>query len=634
MPSKKSTYKTGFIVLLTLPAFLVCFGLLGCENEPENEDPLPGENEVYQGGASNNDGQVVFDDNETVTINILDDNDQPIEGINVGFINGDEFEVFITQDPENQYYPTISIYTHNSWHDIILTLIEDVGEYLFTLLTGTELEALGNWISFVLDNETHCDAQGWGAHYNGTYYGNQVADVLGFSTRLAILLGGASGGGDISIGNLVSLPDAAGNMGDILEFEQNLQQVYGNSNWDRYNLGFDFGNFSLGMPTFIRSNEPQAGILEPEVNESSVTITGTSADATSYGGPILGDSPDYTITCLGPTQYSDITFEFFVYNSDGVLTHYQETISNQWTFNDLEEGSYTTRVRAIDETEINQTFSEVRGFEIGGEDPVFNGRIAFLSTRDGNEEIYIMNADGTNQTRLTFNSSNDAYPAISPDGSRIAFTSNRNGSSEIYVMNIDGSDQTRLTNTTYPYGDYYPSWSPDGSMIAFYSSRSNDFDIYTMNADGSDITQLTNAGTFNGYPSWNPNGNLIAFDSTRDGNSEIYVMNSDGSNQTRLTYNPTSGNNNPAWSPEGNMIAFFSGRDGNSEIYVMNSDGSNQNNLTNNSAGDWNPCWSPDGSMIAFDRGEIYVMNSDGSNQTRLTNTASSINRYPSWGPE
>ena len=92
-------------------------------------------------------------------------------------------------------------------------------------------------------------------------------------------------------------------------------------------------------------------------------------------------------------------------------------------------------------------------------------KIAFSSARDGNHDIYVMNADGSNRTRLTDNSAIDLNPSWSPDGSMIAFSSDRDGKmgrwtvpNEIYVMNADGSNQTRLTNN--PADDTEPSWSP------------------------------------------------------------------------------------------------------------------------------------------------------------------------------
>src|SRR5207248_3000848 len=100
------------------------------------------------------------------------------------------------------------------------------------------------------------------------------------------------------------------------------------------------------------------------------------------------------------------------------------------------------------------------------------GQIAFTSGRDGNDEIYVMNADGSGQVNLTNNPALDQVPAWSPDGSKIAFTSGRDGNDEIYVMNADGSSQVNLTNT--PGYDEVPLWSPDGTKIVFLSDRDGD----------------------------------------------------------------------------------------------------------------------------------------------------------------
>ena len=120
-----------------------------------------------------------------------------------------------------------------------------------------------------------------------------------------------------------------------------------------------------------------------------------------------------------------------------------------------------------------------------------------------------------------------------PNPEKIAFRSGRDGNYEIYVMNADGSNPTRLTNKTA--SDAEPSFSRDGSKIVFYSDRDGNNEIYVMNADGSNPTRLTNNAAFDGHPTFSPDGSKIAFESDRDGNHEIYVMNANGSNQTNLT---------------------------------------------------------------------------------------------------
>ena len=159
-----------------------------------------------------------------------------------------------------------------------------------------------------------------------------------------------------------------------------------------------------------------------------------------------------------------------------------------------------------------------------------------------------MNADGSNQRRLTSNDARDRDPAWSPDGRRIAFSSERDGNSEIYVMNADGSGLTRITNNS----DYdgVPAWSPDGRRIAFASRRDGNSEIYAMNADGSNQTRLTNRSASDWYPSWSPDGRRIAFSSQAGGSDsrEIYAVNVDGSGVTRITNN-SDHDSYPSWGP-------------------------------------------------------------------------------------
>ncbi len=257
------------------------------------------------------------------------------------------------------------------------------------------------------------------------------------------------------------------------------------------------------------------------------------------------------------------------------------------------------------------------------------GRIAFTSNRAGNQDIYVMNADGSGATPLTGDPADDWYPRWSPDGERITFESDRDGDFEIYVMNADGSGVTQLTDN--PATDLSASWSPDGRRIAFESDRNGSFDIYVMNADGSDVTRLTDRPEDDEVTSWSPDGERIVFQSDRD----IYVMNADGSGVTQLT-DDIPRDEWPSWSPDG-RIAFASDRGGNWDIYVMNADGSGVTRLTDHPSFDQGPTWSPDGERIVFHsyrdgNWDVYVMNADGSGVTQLTDSPAS-DSSPSWSP-
>src|SRR5207247_1940126 len=209
-------------------------------------------------------------------------------------------------------------------------------------------------------------------------------------------------------------------------------------------------------------------------------------------------------------------------------------------------GAHTRAVEVLAGDTVLVAF-EVACTSVGGA----SGQIAFVSDRDGNDEIYVMNADGSSPTRLTNNPATDFEPAWSPNAQKIAFTSQRDDARyyEIYVMEADGSHPTRLTNN--PGENLAPAWSPDGKRIAFTSMG----EVYVMNADGSSPTRLTSSppdwdGA--GDAAWSPDGAKIAFDGAIPYYSgaqwDIYVMNADGSGVVRLTQG--AGNNYlPAWKP-------------------------------------------------------------------------------------
>jgi len=263
------------------------------------------------------------------------------------------------------------------------------------------------------------------------------------------------------------------------------------------------------------------------------------------------------------------------------------------------------------------------------------GKIAFCSDRDGNSEIYVMDADGKNQVNLTQNGAGDYDSAWSPDGEKIAFSSERDGNYEIYVMDADGSNVRRITN--HPADDYSLTWSPDGKKIAFVSHRDVPWgDIYIMDADGANVKRITfnNKAIAQAQISWTP-GQKIAFGLCLGVNIwQIFVIDPDGQNQTQLT-NLQELAGTCGWSPDGKKIAFAAGRAGEWDIYIMDADGSNVKKLTEHPSSDLWPTWSSDGQKIAFmswrdGNSEIYVIDADGSNVKRLTDNPA-YDGMPSW---
>jgi Tol biopolymer transport system component len=294
-------------------------------------------------------------------------------------------------------------------------------------------------------------------------------------------------------------------------------------------------------------------------------------------------------------------------------------------------------------------------------------RVAFMSDREGNFEIFIMAIDGSGLTNLTNDPGPDwlpgwssqensltfltsrgeqnaslyrmddqggglqllvqdpgiivAPPIWSPDGKWVVYHSGNN----VQIVNSSGTEVREITAGTSQ--NLFADWSPDGDQLLFLSNRDGQSAVYAIDLEGGEPTKLTDSQFSSALAVWSPDGEKVAFVSDRDGDLEIYIMNSQGDGKTRLT-DSVGVDVYPKWSPDGTQIAFLSNRDGNVEIYVMNADGSDPRNLTNNPAqestqGDF--FWSLDGTQILFhsDRdgnSEVYLMNADGSNPVNLSN--------------
>ena len=242
------------------------------------------------------------------------------------------------------------------------------------------------------------------------------------------------------------------------------------------------------------------------------------------------------------------------------------------------------------------------------------GRIVFTSYRDGNFEIYVMDADGGNQENLTNHPAYDYYPDWSPDGRKIAFASSRDGVRQIYIMDADGKNVIRLTDG--PGGKSHPDWSPDGGKIAFSVDHGGNY-IAVIDVDGRNRKKLEDRTK---YPSWSPDGRQIALVSSIDGGNEIYVMGVGGKGRKRVTHD-LEAKLNPSFSPNGRRIAYEAHDEEFHHIFVVGADGRNRVRLTHHEEHHSGPAWSPDGGVIAyyvFDggpgdyRGTIHLMTSDG----------------------
>ncbi|MRR29127.1 DUF5050 domain-containing protein [bacterium] len=210
---------------------------------------------------------------------------------------------------------------------------------------------------------------------------------------------------------------------------------------------------------------------------------------------------------------------------------------------------------------------------------------------------------------------------------------------EIFVVNADGSNSVNITDD--PAQEREPTWSPDGMRIAFMREKEGNREIYTMNSDGSSVIALTENPENDNDPEWSPVRNQVVFSSRRDGNWEIYRVNDDGTGLVRLTTDKMQ-DTHPTWSPDGQQIAFLSNRSAYNEIYIMNLDGSNVQKITNQGGSTEigltiDLSWSSDGQWLAVGcitpetTEAVCVVHPDGSSLQVLIDRGGFWSREPDW---
>ncbi len=248
--------------------------------------------------------------------------------------------------------------------------------------------------------------------------------------------------------------------------------------------------------------------------------------------------------------------------------------------------------------------------------------IAFVYAPEGTSHIFLTREGELVQ--LTDSDDSELAPMWSPDHRRIAFQSNRDGNWEIYVANADGSDVRRLTDDDAQDGE--PSWSPDGKRIAFV----RDGHLYEMQANGDGAHGLENEGE---WPAWSPDGQALAYDVEFGDHYHGLVVSSPGRG---LGESGAPDDRRPAWSPKGNVLADQCRRGERWRICLLNPQSGSLRVLTAHDSDAFAPTWSPDGRRIAFisdrdGRDQLFVMRADGTAVVRLTSSQFDKDT-PTWG--
>ena len=231
-------------------------------------------------------------------------------------------------------------------------------------------------------------------------------------------------------------------------------------------------------------------------------------------------------------------------------------------------------------------------------------KIAFMSSRDGNSEIYIMNPDGRKQINLSRNDAEDWDPVWSPDGEQILFVSDRDGPSDLYVMDADGRGVRKVFRTREDRTG--PTWSPDGKKIAYVQGSEPDQAIYIATINGGSARKLTDGF----MPSWSPDGHEIVFVAGGVQHARLSIFNLRTHTQETLLQNRVPWVVYPTWSASADKIA-FSEIDGafqqgflswtKAQLYTVNRDGTGLHQIVaDEKAVAMGPTWSPQGDDLIY----------------------------------
>ena len=257
---------------------------------------------------------------------------------------------------------------------------------------------------------------------------------------------------------------------------------------------------------------------------------------------------------------------------------------------------------------------------------VFNSKVAFVSTVNGNKEIFVCDFDGSSAKQITTHKSISLSPAWSSDGQWLAYVSYAKGKPDIYIKNLK-ENRGRVVNNKG--SNLSPDWMPGQLSLAAALSFSGDQEIYLLTKMGEVSKRITNSVGVNVSPRFSPDGRKIAFTSDRGGNPQIYIQDLEGGDATRITFTGRY-NTSPAWSPDGKKIAYVGIEKNAVNIFVITlaSGLGTPVQLTMNQGSNEDPSFSPDGGLIVFtsDRkggvSRLFVMTSAGTDQRQLLNLA------------
>ena len=269
-----------------------------------------------------------------------------------------------------------------------------------------------------------------------------------------------------------------------------------------------------------------------------------------------------------------------------------------------------------------------------GDEGEFNTKIAFVSKKQSQSDIYTINYDGSEMKRVTSHESILIGPRWSADGRYLAFTSYKDGRPEGYVRDLKNGTDKKIAS--FEGLNLCGSFSPDGSKLLLTLSKEGNEELYILELDSMKLSRITHNYSIDVSPTWSPDGNKIAFVSNRSGSPQIFVMDSDGNNARRITFEGNY-NTSPSWSPRSDRIAYEGMINGKFQIFSTDAEGNNLLQLTFDNAKNEYPSWSPSGRQIVYSskvsaKNKICIMNANGLNVRVLMESANS-SLMPAWSP-
>ena len=340
----------------------------------------------------------------------------------------------------------------------------------------------------------------------------------------------------------------------------------------------------------------------------------------------------------GKVSFADWTVVGAEYLVKGGFSQTSRSLRAEFRLYDVVKGEvllekrYTVRVE--ERKDLVRRIAREILLTLTGDGSVFDTKIAFVMKQGQSSDIYTINFDGSDLTKVTNYRSVTLSPRWSPDGQTIGFTSYKDGNPDLYLRRLKDYSTRKISESRGL--NLLGGWSPDGGKLLLTLSKDGNEEIYRMDLGSGQLKRLTHEFSIDVSPVWSPDGRRIAFVSNRSGSPQIFVMDSDGAQVKRLTFEG-SYNTSPAWSPKGNRLAYEGRKNGRFKIFSLSEDGSGLLQIGPEAGDNESPSWSPDGRYLTFSQrghgaGKVYIMNANGTNIRILYENPFGC-MSPSWSP-